>query len=130
MLTTKTLASGTDFDGQTNSGELLLLNAGVTNLVDDTQRHEIFSVAIQATGNLTGLIVRLAANRADALDPTGTVFLELLNAADVVGQQRVCCRCIVPIGWNLYAFTTEDAPQSKTLIVDSYRVTLGARELG
>ncbi len=111
-----TLAAGTDFDGTTGLGEVLFLFQGVANTKDDTKRAVVYSVAINAAGSLTSLRVRLAPDLASAKSDAS--FLSVLEGSDIANLQASGCRFVVPRGWNLYAFTTEDSAQEKTLIVD------------
>lgn len=119
MLVQQDLPIGQNFDGTFLQGEVLL--SDVT--WDDTQRAELFSVSVQSGEAQTLIYVILAAGLAEAILPGGPK-IQLGIIADSSGYNAACCRCMVPRGWNLYAFTTGPTNTIKTLIVDWHRVTL------
>lgn len=119
MLVQQDLPIGQNFDGTFLKGEVLL--SDVT--WDDTQRAELLSVSVQSGEAQTLIYVVLAAGLAEAILPGGPK-IQLGAIADDSGYNATCCRCIVPRGWNLYAFTTGPVLTIKTLIVDWHRVTL------
>lgn len=118
----QTAAIGQNFNGTPNQGEIILSQ----DTVDDTQRAELLSVSIQSGEVQTAIYVRLAIGLAEAMTAGGP-FIQLGIIADDTGFNSTCCRCIVPRGWNLYAFTTGPVLTAKKLIVDWHRITLLGR---
>jgi hypothetical protein len=110
---------GQNLNGTPGQGEVLL--SDVT--WDDTQRAELLNVSIQSGEDQTTIYVRLAAGLAEA-SLAGGPHIQLGIIENDSGLNAACCRCIVPRGWNLYAFTTGPVLTIKTLIVDWRRVTL------
>lgn len=117
---TQTVASGTELDGTTGQG---LLDFGLS-ATDDTQRAVILGTSISSVGTFTLARLVLSPSLAEA---TNGPFLELGRATSGSGISLVCCRCIVPRGWDLYAFTTEDVAAAKSFFVDWYRATVYPR---
>lgn len=118
-LVTQPIPIGQNFDGTPNQGEVILSN----NLTDDSQRAQLLNVSVQSGEDQTAITVWLAPSLAEANTPGGQRML-LGLVEDDSGFNSLCCRCIVPRGYNLYAFTTGPVATIKTLIVDWRRVTL------
>jgi hypothetical protein len=119
MLVQQDIPIGQNLNGAPGQGEVLLSQI----VDDDTQRAELLSVSIQSGEVQTSLYVRLARGLAEAV-AAGGPHIQLGIIENDTGYNAACCRCIVPRGWNLYAFTTGPTATIKTLIVDWRRVTL------
>lgn len=120
---TQTVASGTELDGTAGKG---VFDFGLGN-ADDTVRAVIFNTSISSVGTFSAARLVLAPTVAKA--STGE-YLELGIAASGSGITLACCRCVVPRGWNLYAFTTEDNAAAKSFFVDWYRMQVIPRISG
>lgn len=118
-LNEQTAVVGDNFDGTASKGLFALASA---NKTDDTQRAMLFSVAVQSGEVQTSIIVRLAKSLADA-NGAGP-FIELANVADASGVNVPCCRCIVPITYQLFVITTGGVTTEKYAVVDWYNVTV------
>ena len=123
MLVQQDIPIGQNLNGTANRGEVLLSQV----IDDDTQRAELLSVSVQSGEDQTSIYVRLARGLAEA-QLAGGPHIQLGIIEDDSGLNAACCRCIVPRGWNLYAFTTGNTNTIKTLIVDWHRITLAGVE--
>lgn len=110
---------GQNLNGTLNRGEVLL--SQVTN--DDTQRAMLLNVSVQSGEVETSIEVVLAIGLAEAV-LAGGPKIQLGRIEGDTGLNLACCRCIVPRGWNLYAFSSGPNLTIKTLIVDWTRITL------
>jgi hypothetical protein len=120
MLTIQTAPIGQNFDGSPSRGFVSLASQAF-NAPNDNERAELLSVAIQSGEVQTRMEVVLAPSLADY--STGT-FISLGVTVNQNSLNLGCCRCIVPRGWFLYAFTEGPTTTAKTLVVDWHRVTL------
>lgn len=112
--TTDIASSGTDFDGTPNNGEIEFTN---TEIGKDSTRAILYSVSVTTGGTtLTSARAVLAPSVAQAIG--NGPFLELAIVSDAAGFTLACCNCVVPAGWKLFIFTTEDSNVDKRLFAD------------
>lgn len=112
--------AGVNFDGTVGNGEFL----SGTVAGNDPARMLIQSVGVSASGNILTVSVKMAPTLADA---NGDLFLEILALSIAApGVMKTGCAILVPSGWNIYFFSTDDGVPTKNAILDFRRITYGA----
>jgi hypothetical protein len=116
---TQSVALGTELDGTAGQGFFDFEAV----LPDDKEltRAVILNASISSVGTFSASRLVLAPSLAAA---TVGPYLELGLAASGSGLTLACCRCVVPYGYNLFAFTTEDTAAAKSFFVDWYPMTV------
>lgn len=115
----QTATAGDNFDGTAGLGEVLF---DKLDILDDTQRAVIYTIAVQSGETQSNIRFVLAKTLADANGAGPSV--EVANLDDVTGLNNACCDCVVPKNYNLYVFTTGGTTTDKYLVVDWRRVTM------